>query len=868
MTDNQSFRVDSSGDRNNLIFESLYKADIPEYTNQGTICHPNYRRTLGAKFTSVSLMDSSSNRFCDSKVQRQLKKSSGMRVLKNSSNNRKFQEFEPLCNTSQNVEKLQEQVVSQATRLNSELDKDLCNEQLWLQLVDLQNRYYDLGLLNKKSMVDKKLSIIIKALESIPNSEDLLLLYISIMAGLCDNETMFSLFRRALQCSPTSLKIHLLRCRFVLSSLESFSLYSMENICREAFDCLCASNFVHGLYFVITFIRILFESGWKQKAVGICQALVEFFCFRIDNRTDLPTESGRIRKFEERNLFILFWKSFAPRIGEMPRHNWTDWLVIFLGAVEKHYDLIRKLEQDDSEDSDSESSSSSSLEEFGIPAKLPSIEEKEEDEQEWMDSDASFSSPELSETSSICDRREGELNLLLTSRLVGNEFTEWILEEERDAMENSFECSLEHLLQFENDSLNTLFGSSAEYYCLPRDITHFIPQNCNIDRSICYQMVIELLLSLRGWPFLDSIASLIPFDLQNIQLKEETVSNSFSLCHPRDVEMPSYSSKMLLFRLFDQIWPSLSDMNRLLSEWLLGSGYCRVLKGTTLKENVPISFISNVYDSLLFSKASIFHLGHLEERDSYSLRIAEAFIFFEGAVGGFSKGRSTAKRLLKTCESFSLYTTFAELLIHEDLLEESKSVYYSCLNRLNDSSWKGTDCCRVILSFLFYLLNHVSEDWRTKKTKCHSIFRVFIGKFGGIEESLSLTETMMIKNKLQKLSNERMSVSWSLGEEMHHFSVLACQLMFEWLLGGVHRARDVLHKIENDLAFTIQRNERNEEVYSIVLVKLRQLLCLFTFLDWQYSGESNIRTIRSYMEEALEKFPADELLLFIFCSVV
>ncbi|GJQ08985.1 hypothetical protein GpartN1_g776.t1 [Galdieria partita] len=860
MSDSQCFRVDSSGDTNNLIFESLYKRDVPEYIIQGAICQANTEKTLRAKW---ALGDSSYNRFYDSKVQRQLKKSSGIRVLKDFSSSELLKEFEPLCSTSPDVDKLQEQVVLQATRLNGELDRDSCNEQLWLQLLDLQNRYYDLGLLNKKSMVDKKLSIVAKALEKIPNSEVLLLRYISIMAGLCDYETMLSLFRRALQCSPTSLNIHLLRFRFALSSFESFSLYSMETICREAFDCLCSNNFAYGLYFVILFIRILFHSGWKQKAVGIFQAISEFLCFRIDNRIDLPIESNRLRKFGEKHLFIFFWKSFAPRIGEMPRHNWTDWLVTFLKTLENHYEQIEKLEN--YEDSDGESSSSSSLEEFESPAKLPSVEEREEDEQEWIESDASSSTAEVSDSSLLGDRKDGELDLMLTSRIAGSELKEWILEEETESSKDSFEfSSLEHLLQHDSDSLYTLFGSCAEFYCLPRDIAQFIPQSCNVDRSICYQVVMEFLLSLRGWPFLDSITTLIPLDLQNIQLKEETLSSSFSLSSPRDIEVtPSYLG-MSLFRLFDQTQPSLRDMNRLLSEWLLGNGYFHILKNNILKENVPVSFISNIYDSVIFSKASIFYYGHLAEGDSYSLRIAEAFIFFEGTVGGFSKGRSAAKRLLKTCENFSLYTSFAELLVHENMLQESESVYKSCLSRLNDSSWKGKECCRVILSFLFYLLNYVNEDWTTRRIKCQNVFRVFIGKFGSSEEAVSFTEKMMIKNKLQKLINERILVFWSLSEEMHHFSVLACQLVFEWLFFGVERARDVLHSIENELLVARQRKELTGSVYSVVHVKLRQLLCLFAFLDWEHSGESSIRVIRNCLEEALEKYPGDELLLFMY----
>jgi len=372
------------------------------------------------------------------------------------------------------------------------------------------------------------------------------------------------------------------------------------------------------------------------------------------------------------------------------------------------------------------------------------------------------------------------------------------------------------------------------------------------------------LYSLRGWPFLDSVTTLIPCDLQNIQLKEETLSNSFSLSKPRDIELALYDMEMSLFHQLDKTWPHFRDILRFVGDWLLGSGYGYIMENSNLKENVPFTFVSNIYDSILFSKASIFHSSHLDEGDPCSLRIAEAFIFFQGIVGGFPKGKSVAKRLLKTCESFSLYTVFAELLLHLDMVEESNSIYNTCLGRLNDSTWREIDCCRPVLSFLFYLLNHVEQDWRTKKRVCQNVFRVFIGKFGSNDDALSLTETMMIKNKLQKLAMERFSLGWGTAEEMQHFSVFACQLVFEWLLSGLDRAREVLIGIENEMSLTSQRNEWNESVYVLVLMKLRQLLCLFSFLDWLYFGDSRVRNIRSNVEEALEKYPGNDLLLFMY----
>lgn len=59
MSGNHTFRVDTSGDTNNLIFESLYKADIPEYIHLGSVYQRNYRRTLEASSTSEVPFDSS-----------------------------------------------------------------------------------------------------------------------------------------------------------------------------------------------------------------------------------------------------------------------------------------------------------------------------------------------------------------------------------------------------------------------------------------------------------------------------------------------------------------------------------------------------------------------------------------------------------------------------------------------------------------------------------------------------------------------------------------------------------------------------------------------------------------------------------------
>lgn len=203
------------------------------------------------------------------------------------------------------------------------------------------------------------------------------------------------------------------------------------------------------------------------------------------------------------------------------------------------------------------------------------------------------------------------------------------------------------------------------------------------------------------------------------------------------------------------------------------------------------------------------------------------------------------------------------------MLDESTSIYHSCLSRLNESTWKEKDSCRPILSYLFTLLIHSGKEWRTRSRQCEYIFRVFIGSFGSKEkeESLSLTEMMMIRNKLHKLTAERTSMIWNVGEEMQHFSVLACHLMFELLLGGVEKAKDTLHTLEDDVLESRRKNEGNNLVYSIVLVKLRQLMCLFVFLDWHYSHQLGLRTVRNVLEEALEKYPGDELLLFMYSTL-
>eukprot|EP00871_Galdieria_phlegrea_P005095 jgi/Galph1/5587/GphlegSOOS_G4281.1 len=887
-----SFYIDTSKDTDNLQFESLYQFQIPEYKIQGKPISIQSNGMVWKQKEPLAEVDLSAensianNRFWSSKQHRHLRKMVGKKLLKTSGQTKMTGDFVPL----ELKQEIEEPLNLETFRINSELDKSPDKEDIWyvrlfniflalnnvcrIRLLDLQDRYVEVGLFGRKSLVDKKLSILSKALACLPHSEELLVRYLSIVTGMTDCETVFRMFERAIKANPQSAKIHLLRLRYILSSLEAFSLCRAEMVCREAFQSLCSIDIALALQFSLFYCRILAYCGWKTKSIGMYQALVEFLCFHVSKHSDLR-QCEVIHRLSSRSLFILFWQSFAFRIGERARHDWTEWLHSFLETIENQHEQLFSLQSQDDEELMVEEDSNPSND-YSNPSKLPSVLSQDD---EWTESE--WSSSSVSESS---DTTASEDFLTIFPAIGGKELRLWLQGEERALL------AVDHRPLSLSDHLSSLDKQHqlleiSEPYCLPRDIFGLVPFDMQVDQSVSYQVVsllfttihnnsdvlvkcVEMLVKMHGWPFLDTLRNyIVQSEVFQLFLQDELLPKSFSLCNMRDIEQLYL---MYNASIFDWLSVSLEHRDSLClfaSKWLLGFGYFYCINSQYAVPSL-YPFVLNVYSSLLFNQSSIFHQKGIQQGDVLSLRIAEAFVLFQGVVEGFSKARSTIKKFLKERECYSLYMMLAELAAYHQRIEECKAIYLTCLTQLNTSTWEDRGCTWCLLSYLFHILTGVSDQqWETRKIESLKLFRVLLGNFSDSNPSLTFTEKVKIRTRLQKMISSKCSQDWTIGEEIHCFSLFACQLCFEWLAFGMDQAVTLLQVLEtNGWYEMMNRPENNKIVLDIVRQKCRQLLCLLIFYEWTCSHHC-LKSVRVYLEEALRKDPQDELILLLYASL-
>jgi hypothetical protein len=90
--------------------------------------------------------------------------------------------------------------------------------------------------------------------------------------------------------------------------------YSTRQTILRYLSTVCLLADVFGQY-----CRFLVQSGYTEKAVASCQALVEFNLFRPPLLNLTPTPQSA-------TLFESFWNSGVARFGEVGAKGWAAWM--------------------------------------------------------------------------------------------------------------------------------------------------------------------------------------------------------------------------------------------------------------------------------------------------------------------------------------------------------------------------------------------------------------------------------------------------------------------------------------------------------------------------------------------------------------
>ncbi|XP_069714794.1 nuclear exosome regulator NRDE2 [Phaenicophaeus curvirostris] len=183
-----------------------------------------------------------------------------------------------------------------------------------------------------KLILEKKLAILERAIESNPSNVDLKLARLKICTEFWEPPSLIKEWQKLIFLHPNNPELWKKYLLFCQSQFTTFSVSKINSLYGKCLTTLAAvqdgSMVSHPLLpgteeaMLAIFIQqchFLRQAGHSEKAVSLFQALIDFTFFKPDSVKDLPTR-GQVEFFEP------FWDSGEPRIGEKGARGWKAWM--------------------------------------------------------------------------------------------------------------------------------------------------------------------------------------------------------------------------------------------------------------------------------------------------------------------------------------------------------------------------------------------------------------------------------------------------------------------------------------------------------------------------------------------------------------
>ncbi|KAL5721971.1 hypothetical protein ACHQM5_005547 [Ranunculus cassubicifolius] len=363
----KGYYFDSRGDQDNLTYGSLYRMDVARYK----ALQPNEIRGMNVKFMRSlkqrgSLLDGeqdtdvvdeklkSGGRYWSTKYSVLERHKDFKRVkIAASSEICEFSEFLPLTSddddheesgpTSNVVEESWEDEVLRKTREFNKMTRESPHdEKVWLAFAEFQDKVASKQPQKgaRLQTLEKKISILEKAIELNPDNEDILLSLMKAFQSRDNTEVLIERWEKILVQRSGSYKLWREFLRVIQGDFSRFKVSEVRKMYAHAIEalsaaCLKLSRQDHqttkpfmprhdivqlelGLVDTfVSFCRFEWQSGYQELATALFQAEIEFtlFCPSLS-----LTEQSRLRLFEH------FWNGNCARVGEDGALGWSMWL--------------------------------------------------------------------------------------------------------------------------------------------------------------------------------------------------------------------------------------------------------------------------------------------------------------------------------------------------------------------------------------------------------------------------------------------------------------------------------------------------------------------------------------------------------------
>ncbi|XP_011072028.1 protein NRDE2 homolog [Sesamum indicum] len=362
-SNDKDYYFDSRGDRDNLAFGCIYRMDVARYKlyNSKKVSGNNYflrTKKVGLERDSdIDALDTNlrsggrywSAKFAAIERHKNLKR---VRVLAPSKPGRSsLADFIPLSAENSNSslvssvsvveESWEDEVLRKTKEFNKMTRERPQDESLWLAFAEFQDKVASMQSHKgaRLQTLEKKISILEKAAELNPESEDLLLSLMNAYRSRDTTDVLIRKWEKILMSNSGSYKLWREFLWVVQGEFSRFKVSDMRKMYANAIQalagaCIKQHRQVHpsgnatsvdpaiiqlelGLVDVfIGLCRLEWQAGYQELATALFQAEIEYSMF---SPFGLSEQS-------KRRLFEHFWGSNGARIGEDGALGWSTWL--------------------------------------------------------------------------------------------------------------------------------------------------------------------------------------------------------------------------------------------------------------------------------------------------------------------------------------------------------------------------------------------------------------------------------------------------------------------------------------------------------------------------------------------------------------
>ncbi|KAL0356389.1 UNVERIFIED_CONTAM: hypothetical protein Sradi_4085800 [Sesamum radiatum] len=336
-SNDKDYYFDSRGDRDNLAFGCIYRMDVARY------------KLYSSKKVSGNNYFLRTKKFAAIERHKNLKR---VRVLAPSKPRRSsLADFIPLSAESSDSgpvssvsvveESWEDEVLRKTKEFNKMTRERPQDESLWLAFAEFQDKVASMQPHKgaRLQTLEKKISILEKAAELNPESEDLLLSLMNAYRSRDSTDVLIRRWEKILMSNSGSYKLWREFLWVVQGEFSRFKVSDMRKMYANAIQalagaCIKQHRQVHpsgnatsvdpaiiqlelGLVDVfIGLCRLEWQAGYQELATALFQAEIEYSMF---SPFGLSEQS-------KRRLFEHFWGSNGARIGEDGALGWSTWL--------------------------------------------------------------------------------------------------------------------------------------------------------------------------------------------------------------------------------------------------------------------------------------------------------------------------------------------------------------------------------------------------------------------------------------------------------------------------------------------------------------------------------------------------------------